>query len=728
MADDPPNTASSHSAIASWLFGSILLLFYMGVFAFAPAELPEFKHKMLAVFSALLCALFTFFFVGSLHVTVQLKNRWSKIAIQSGGGAAAFVLILWWWNNPELAPVKSIPAQQAITVNGSNNTIMQAGGNINNQYGVPQKVVDRLLKELDDKDIKLQERDSVIASWIQKYKELDSQLAGRSDETAQQAQAFLADGKLEEAEQLFKQALANDVKNAAANAFSLAQIKVLQLNYPEAKTYYQQAVQLAPDNALYLNNLGFHLYTLGDYAAAEPLYRRSLAIREKALGKDHPKVAISLNNLAELYHAQGRYEQAAPLYTRSLAIDEKVLGKDHPDVALSLNNLAALYYTQGRYEQAAPLYTRSLAIREKALGKDHPDVAQSLNNLAALYQAQGRYEQAVPLYTRSLAIWEKALDKDHPDVASGLNNLAELYRTQGRYELAEPLYTRSLALWEKALGKDHPYVAASLNNLAALYDSQGRYELAEPLYTRSLAIREKALGKDHPYVAASLNNLAELYRTQGRYELAEPLYTRSLTIWEKALGKDHPDVAISLNNLAGLYKTQGRYEQAAPLYTRSLAILEKVLGKDHPDVATGLNNLAVFYEKQGRYELAEPLYSRSLAILEKALGKDHPDTQTVRGHLQALQARLHGQFQVQVKAVSPDSPAEQLGLRPGDIFTHYHHKPVLGMVGFDYERSLEPAAGPAQALNVLRAGKELVFNVKPGKIGVELQELAPKVP
>ena len=38
---------------------------------------------------------------------------------------------------------------------------------------------------------------------------------------------------------------------------------------------------------------------------AEPLYERSLAIQEKALGPVHPNVATSLNNLAALYKAQG---------------------------------------------------------------------------------------------------------------------------------------------------------------------------------------------------------------------------------------------------------------------------------------------------------------------------------------------------------------------------------------------------------------------------------------
>ena len=34
-----------------------------------------------------------------------------------------------------------------------------------------------------------------------------------------------------------------------------------------------------------------------------------------------------------LYYAQGNYQKAEPLYQRSLQIREKVLGKEHPNVA-----------------------------------------------------------------------------------------------------------------------------------------------------------------------------------------------------------------------------------------------------------------------------------------------------------------------------------------------------------------------------------------------------------
>ena len=89
----------------------------------------------------------------------------------------------------------------------------------------------------------------------------------------------------------------------------------------------------------------------------------TLAIAEEALGPDHPSVATSLNNLAELYDTQGDYAKAEPLYKRSLAITEEALGPDHPDVATSLENLAGLYRATNRSSDAEPLERRAARIR-----------------------------------------------------------------------------------------------------------------------------------------------------------------------------------------------------------------------------------------------------------------------------------------------------------------------------------------------------------------------------
>jgi len=64
-----------------------------------------------------------------------------------------------------------------------------------------------------------------------------------------------------------------------------------------------------------------------------------------------------------LYNAQGRSSQAEPFFKRSLAIWEKALGPDHPNVATSLENMAALYRKSGREKEAEALEKRAAAIR-----------------------------------------------------------------------------------------------------------------------------------------------------------------------------------------------------------------------------------------------------------------------------------------------------------------------------------------------------------------------------
>jgi len=96
------------------------------------------------------------------------------------------------------------------------------------------------------------------------------------------------------------------------------------------------------EEAKRLNERAMELLEAGQYDEAVPLAERALAIREKALGSEHPDVAASLNNLASLYDAKGDYARAEPLYQRSLAIFEKALGTEHPEVATLLDNLQRL--------------------------------------------------------------------------------------------------------------------------------------------------------------------------------------------------------------------------------------------------------------------------------------------------------------------------------------------------------------------------------------------------
>ncbi|MFH1242927.1 MAG: CHAT domain-containing tetratricopeptide repeat protein [Pseudomonadota bacterium] len=126
---------------------------------------------------------------------------------------------------------------------------------------------------------------------------------------------------------------------------------------------------------------------------------------------DDAATAKALNQQVVQFLQQGRYADAIPLAQKTLAIREKALGPDHPDVAAGLNNLAGLYGSLGDYAKAEPLYRRSLAIWEKALGSDHPNVATGLNSLALLYAALDEFRKAHDLHLRAQAIDERLIDQ-----------------------------------------------------------------------------------------------------------------------------------------------------------------------------------------------------------------------------------------------------------------------------------------------------------------------------
>jgi hypothetical protein len=92
--------------IGTYIFGSILLAFFIYVFVFSPDTLPIFKQRMMAFASSLLAGLFTFFFSGSIKLTGQsAETKFGKIVVQATSGVAVFILVLIWWLSPS-APIQ----------------------------------------------------------------------------------------------------------------------------------------------------------------------------------------------------------------------------------------------------------------------------------------------------------------------------------------------------------------------------------------------------------------------------------------------------------------------------------------------------------------------------------------------------------------------------------------------------------------------------------------------
>ncbi|ORY00884.1 hypothetical protein BCR34DRAFT_637708 [Clohesyomyces aquaticus] len=117
---------------------------------------------------------------------------------------------------------------------------------------------------------------------------------------------------------------------------------------------------------------GWYLLLIGEYTAAEGMFRLSLDTREKVLGVEHPDTLTSVSNLGSVLERQGKYEEAEAMHRRALEGYEKVLGREHPRTLTSVYHLAFLFHQKRDYSAAVGLYQRAYDGYVKVLGVEHP--------------------------------------------------------------------------------------------------------------------------------------------------------------------------------------------------------------------------------------------------------------------------------------------------------------------------------------------------------------------
>jgi hypothetical protein len=94
----PSGVITTHQRVGSWVFGSLLLIFYMLVFLLGPPVLADYKHQQLGLMSALLAGLFAFFIAGDILTKVTwTPSAGVELAVRATGGLGIAALVLFWW-------------------------------------------------------------------------------------------------------------------------------------------------------------------------------------------------------------------------------------------------------------------------------------------------------------------------------------------------------------------------------------------------------------------------------------------------------------------------------------------------------------------------------------------------------------------------------------------------------------------------------------------------------
>jgi tetratricopeptide (TPR) repeat protein len=155
-----------------------------------------------------------------------------------------------------------------------------------------------------------------------------------------------------------------------------------------------------------LNNEAMDFYQQGDLAMAEEKFMEAVKETEK-FGPEDVRLSECMDNVIWIYHTRGKVAEAEEMIRRSLAIQEKAYGRDNQYISWNLSLLAEVCQGQGKFEEAEGYFRRAIAIDEKSIGPDAPSVAKYLQQCAEVLRKLGNPSEADAMESRANSIRAK---------------------------------------------------------------------------------------------------------------------------------------------------------------------------------------------------------------------------------------------------------------------------------------------------------------------------------
>jgi len=121
--------------------------------------------------------------------------------------------------------------------------------------------------------------------------------------------------------------------------------------HADAVSRSAEAEGLPSPTSWLMDRLATYCEARGQFAAAEPLFLRALAIDERSYGPDQPLVAVRLNNLGLLMQATNRLAEAELHYRRGLRIlieFKRQTGHERPRFRVRLGNYRGCLKAMGK--------------------------------------------------------------------------------------------------------------------------------------------------------------------------------------------------------------------------------------------------------------------------------------------------------------------------------------------------------------------------------------------
>ncbi|MDB9968494.1 tetratricopeptide repeat protein [Gammaproteobacteria bacterium] len=301
-----------------------------------------------------------------------------------------------------------------------------------------------------------------------------------------------------------------------------------------------------------------------------------------------------------LQHYQNRqYDEAEKL---ALSMTQKF-----PEHQFSWKVLGAVFEETGRMSAA-------LGVNQKVVALT-PEDADAHSNLGNTLRELHRLEEAVTSCRKAIAL--------KPGLAEAHYNLGNTLRELDRLEKAETSYRQAIAL--------KPDFAEAHSNLGIMLHELGRLKNAEASFRKAIAVR--------PEYAEAHSNLGITLHELGRLKNAEASFRKAIAV--------RPEYAEAHYNLGNTLRELDRLEKAETSYRQAIAL--------KPDFAEAHSNLGIALHELGRLEEAETSYRQAMAVKP-----DHADAHSNLG------ITLHelGRLEESIKAYN-----KSLSIKPGSSDT-----------------------------------------------------------
>jgi tetratricopeptide (TPR) repeat protein len=297
-----------------------------------------------------------------------------------------------------------------------------------------------------------------------------------------------------------------------------------QGRFEESVAQWRKVLEVSPDDALALNNLGMALLLAGHRDEAITHYQRATEIKLRRALEVNPRNAEARDSLGMMLLKTGRVDEAITQFQKALELK--------PEFAPARSNLGSALAMKGRLDEALVQLRRALEIDS--------GYAPAYYHLGLVLTERGEAEEAIRQ-------WQKALEMN-PSYAEAHASLGNALYARGR--IAE-----AVAHWRDAIRlqpNDLPTLRQAAWVLATCPDSSIRNG------SEALALAVRAVQLSGAKDAVILDTLAAAYAEAGRFADAAATARRALAL---ATQRNQQVQAEALKRRIALYQANTPFRE-----------------------------------------------------------------------------------------------------------------------------------------------------------------------